>query len=125
MEPLLEKYEKLSETPARVLWMSSLEARADCYDPNDLQLIRTNRSYEASKYQIDLLVEHFEHQQYNTLQKGQYLPIRHFICHPGVVRTNIAVKSLNSTFLDLCMQLSFLLVSILKSSIQHWKLRNI
>ena len=125
MEPLLEKYEKLSETPARVLWTSSIEARADCYDPNDLQLIRTDRSYEASKYQIDLLVGHFEHQQYNALQKGQYLPIRHFVCHPGVVRTNIAVKSLNSTFLDLCMQLSFLLVSILKSSIQHWKLRNI
>ncbi|KAL5527086.1 hypothetical protein ACEPAG_5877 [Sanghuangporus baumii] len=103
LEPLLERSYNDTKSPSRILWMSSLEALPECYDPSDWQLLRNAKSYEASKHQIDLLVGWFEQQQ----QERKALRVRHFLCHPGVVRTNIAVKSLNNVVLDLCMQLAF------------------
>ncbi|KAL5488351.1 ERG27 [Sanghuangporus weigelae] len=108
LEPLLERSYNDTRSPSRILWMSSLEALPECYDPSDWQLLRNSKSYEASKHQIDLLVGWFEQQQQiKQREERKALRVRHFLCHPGVVRTNIAVKSLNNNILDLCMQLAF------------------
>lgn len=97
--------------------MSSIEADPSCYDPTDWQLVRALRPYEASKYQMDLLAGWFEQEQQRRLSesKSKDVPVRHLLFHPGVVRTNIAVKSLNSHLLDCCMQLSFLIVRSIPS----------
>ena len=101
--------------------MSSVEALPEAYDPSDWQLLRNSKSYEASKHQIDLLVGWFEYQQHlqREEKQGTEPKTRHFLCHPGVVRTNIAVKSLNSVFLDICMQLAFFTVRLSASSPSH------
>ena len=90
--------------------MSSLEADPSCYDPDDWQLLCTEKPYDASKYQIDLVAGHLEREQQRAIVAGEKIPIRHFIAHPGVVRTNIAISTLNSVVLDYCMQLAFLIV---------------
>ncbi|EJD00851.1 uncharacterized protein FOMMEDRAFT_21336 [Fomitiporia mediterranea MF3/22] len=131
LEPLLNRYRGLTRAPSRVLWMSSLEANPACYDPEDWQLVRNARSYEASKYQIDLLAGWFEQRQQRALSVSDkkreagfkdgnantQVPVRHFLFHPGVVRTNIATKSLNSNVLDFLMQLSFLMAHFLGSRV--------
>jgi 3-keto steroid reductase len=66
--------------------MSSLEARPKYYISSDYQLLSTSHSYEASKYQIDLLATQLDLKS----QKGDDDPkIRHFITQPGISCTNI------------------------------------
>ncbi|KAI5122148.1 hypothetical protein M0805_000795 [Coniferiporia weirii] len=115
LEPLMARYYALSSEPSRMIWMTSVEAYPSSYDPEDWQLIKSTRAYEASKYQMDLLVGYFEQQQHRALAAGSSLPVRHFLSHPGVVRTNIALKSLNSVFLDYLMQLTFFIAHFLGS----------
>lgn len=112
--------------------MSSIEALPSCYDPNDWQLIENDHSYEASKYEMDLLVGYFETLQeaevkgngdakqngdahVNALANGSppYHAIRHFVVDPGVVVTNFAAASLHySIVLHFLMQSVFYLVSL-------------
>lgn len=99
--------------------MTSVEAYPSSYDPADWQLVRSARSYEASKYQMELLVGHLEQAQHRALAAGAPPPVRHLLCHPGVVRTNIALKSLNSKFLEYLMQLCFFIVR----AVSHPRLR--
>ena len=97
--------------------MSSIEAIPSCYDPADWQLVNNNHSYEASKYQTDLLVGYFEEQQQELLlevagdedTKAKAPRIRHLLVHPGVASTNIVATSLNCILMFL-MELAFYFV---------------
>jgi 3-keto steroid reductase len=71
--------------PPRVVWISSSEARPGFADPEDWQLVKTQHSYEASKYQMDLLGTRLNRQPHN------HSIVRHFVVMPGVVSTNIGV----------------------------------
>ena len=109
----------MTQTPARVIWVSSIEARASFYDPKDWQLIDNDHSYEASKYQIDLLAGCLEAQQAKQLvsspveKDDSLMPIRHFLTHPGVVMSGIAASSLHhNVFLVWLTQLVFLYVRV-------------
>ncbi|KAL4891865.1 hypothetical protein BDV59DRAFT_59790 [Aspergillus ambiguus] len=42
-------------SPGRIVWVSSLEATASLFDPDDLQGLRTTTSYESSKALTDIL----------------------------------------------------------------------
>lgn len=114
--------------------MTSVEAEPSCYDPADWQLIKNERNYQASKYQMDLLVGYFELRQYqgkgdlppsshlngttvpvggsDDEDEGAEPPIRHLLVHPGVVKTNIAGASLNNAFLEMLAQLTFIIVRV-------------
>lgn len=104
----------MASAPARVLWTSSVEALPHCYDPRDWQLVNNDHSYEASKYQMDLLAGTLEARQHEKLKTagGQVnLPVRHLLWHPGVVITNIARESLrNNWYLEVQTQFLFYLV---------------
>lgn len=97
--------------------MSSIEALPSCYNPDDWQLLNNDHSYEASKFQTDLMVGHFESQQQMQLVKSaanddentEVPRIRHVLVHPGVASTNIAAASLN-WLLMFFMDLSFYFV---------------
>ncbi|KAI0299721.1 hypothetical protein B0F90DRAFT_1630705 [Multifurca ochricompacta] len=69
--------------PARVLWMSSLEARADAYDADDWQLVESAQPYEGTKFQMDLI-----RAELSRRAESSGL-IRHFTVHPGVVYSSI------------------------------------
>ncbi|THH11275.1 hypothetical protein EW145_g754 [Phellinidium pouzarii] len=101
LESLLNRYKALSSQPARVLWMTSLEACSTAYDPEDWQLLQCELPYEASKYQVDLLVGYFEQQEQRMLDAGL-----------------IAVESLNNIFLDYLMQFAFFIAHFLGSPMQ-------
>ncbi|KAJ7638389.1 3-keto sterol reductase [Roridomyces roridus] len=53
LEPLLQNPAYSAES--RVVWSSSIEASPKFYDEDDWQLVKTDHSYEAVKYQIDLI----------------------------------------------------------------------
>ena len=69
--------------PGRVVWMSSLEARADVYDAEDWQLVDNSKPYEASKFEMDLIRAEL------SRRAGPSAPIRHFTVQPGVVNSSI------------------------------------
>ncbi|KAG8904402.1 hypothetical protein FRB99_001824 [Tulasnella sp. 403] len=74
--------------PARILWVSSLEGRPDCFDLDDWQCTKSSRSYEGSKYQMDLLA-----MSSNLLlaAKPQETNPRHIIVHPSVTYSELVV----------------------------------
>jgi hypothetical protein len=65
------------------LWMSSLAAHADAYDPDDWQLVDGSQPYEGTKFQIDLIRAEL------SRRAGPSSPVRHFTVHPGVVYSSI------------------------------------
>ncbi|KAI0253127.1 hypothetical protein BJV78DRAFT_1123519 [Lactifluus subvellereus] len=80
---LQEKLAASQTGPGRVLWMSSLAAHADTYDPDDWQLVDSSQPYEGSKFQIDLIRAEL------SRRAGPSSPVRHFTVHPGVVYSSI------------------------------------
>ncbi|KLO19773.1 hypothetical protein SCHPADRAFT_817415 [Schizopora paradoxa] len=111
LQNLLKRYYSLSNNPARVLWTSSIEAVPSCYDSKDWQLLKNDHSYEATKYQMDLLVGTFEARQEDASDPL----IRHLLEHPGVVKTNILTSSVNNFILEALAQMLFYLVRFLGS----------
>jgi 3-keto steroid reductase len=81
-----------SQLGSRVIWMSSLEATPKFYSYDDWQLIRTDHSYEASKYQIDMIATVLD----RLAREGQGGPTRHLIVEPGVSSTNVANALVNN-----------------------------
>jgi len=70
--------------------MTSLEA-THFYRPEDWQLLETDHSYEASKYQIELLASQLEKQSFQSEeQTNQRAKVRHVLIHPGIASTGIA-----------------------------------
>jgi 3-keto steroid reductase len=100
MEPLLTASVKTTLGPARVVWMSSIEASPEGYDPADWQLLRTPETYALSKFQTDLLA---------TRLDSTGAPVRHMLVQPGVVATSILANALN-WFTTLAMLAAFYIV---------------
>ncbi|KAL4075663.1 NAD(P)-binding protein [Scleroderma citrinum] len=82
IEPLLAKC--TGSMGSRVIWISSHEALSERYDPKDWQLIKSNHSYQSSKYQLNLMVLYLDQE---AMKRGAP---RHFTMLPGVAGTNIA-----------------------------------
>ena len=109
---------KYSAAPgARVVWISSHEASSEFYDPKDWQLIKSEHSYQCSKYQMNMLSLYLDREAVRG-QLDDTPAIRHFISYPGVAGTNIATAMLG-TFTSLCMFATFYIVSSSKHPEVH------
>lgn len=87
---VLQSLLKASPMGGRVVWTSSLAA-SPSYESEDWQLIKTEQSYEGSKYQIELMATHLDFRARKMLDENPALhPIRHFISEPGICSTNFA-----------------------------------
>lgn len=80
--PILEK------GTCRVIWISSLMGEAKYLNPDDLQLLESDASYEGSKRLVDLL--HFA--TYKDLNKRG---IKQYLTHPGIFASASFFKYLN------------------------------
>ena len=108
-----------SSSPARVIWLSSLDTKASdvAVNPNDWQLIHHNLPYQASKRELDLVVAYLERKNIEAaLVTGDKTGnttsgIRHVLAQPGVVSTNIQSTMIGFWLLQL-MQLTFICVRL-------------
>lgn len=109
LQPLLSAWTKrYPSEPARVLWMSSVDAMPT-YDPDtDPQLTAIPTSYQASKAQLDLIVRELSQQA--TAQGGD---MQHYVVTPGITATNVAAALLRPYILELCMLAFFYFVRLL------------
>lgn len=104
-------------TAARVVWISSHEASSEFYDPKDWQLVKSEHSYECSKYQMNMISVHLDRGAIRDQLDGTPA-VRHLTAYPGVAGTSIATALLG-TFKTLCMFASFYIVSIVKYLVVH------
>lgn len=103
---VLQSLLKASPTGGRVVWTSSITASPTFYESGDWQLIKTEHSYECSKYQTDLIATHLDFRARRVLDKSPTSrPIRHFISEPGVCSTNIGAALVNpgSKIIEVCL----------------------
>lgn len=112
---MLAKYS--AATGARVVWMSSHEASSEFYDPKDWQLVKSEHSYECSKYQMNMMSLHLDREAMHGQLDGTPA-VRHLIAYPGVAGTSIAT-AIVGTFQSLCMFAAFYIVSNMKYSAVH------
>ncbi|KAK0220301.1 NAD(P)-binding protein [Armillaria fumosa] len=77
----------------RVIWMSSIEASPDFYASDDWQLIKHTISYNAVKYQIDILGTQLDRIALETPDSEKR--IRHIVVHPGIASTPFSDKLVN------------------------------
>ncbi|KAL1297178.1 hypothetical protein AAFC00_004751 [Neodothiora populina] len=113
---------------ARIIWVSSLEAYAHAFSPDDLQSLRTSESYESTKRLTDLLVltselpsTHASTSTYlspsaptpnNTPITPAALPPKMYLSHPGICGTSIAALN---PLLEFFRQFSFYISRLLGS----------
>ncbi|KAL1747740.1 hypothetical protein HDZ31DRAFT_60920 [Schizophyllum fasciatum] len=93
LEPLLHSSSYPGD--ARVVWTTSGEAAPHLFDPNDLQLTKTDRSYGSAKYQIQLIAGRLDRE---ALTKARNFPpkrTRHLVSDPGVCYTKVAAVLTN------------------------------
>lgn len=115
----MEKYHAITSRQARVIWMSSIEAHPSHFRIDDWQLLKCDFPYEASKYEMDLIVGHLEKLQINQMQSSSTegsdvadeRKVRHLLVNPGIVATNIASNAI-PWFAVPFMLLSFYFVSV-------------
>ena len=113
LQPLLEAFHSRSDVnfhyPSRVLWTTSLEA-THFYRPEDWQLVETDHSYEASKYQTELVASQLENQALRSEeQTNRPAKVRHLLIHPGCASTGIADNLVHPILIYL-MNVAFCLV---------------
>jgi len=113
LQPLLEAFHSRSDIglhyPSRVLWTTSIEA-THFYRPEDWQLIETDHSYEASKYQTELIASQLENQALRLEeQTNRPAQVRHVLIHPGCASTGIA-ENLVHPILTYLMDIVFYMV---------------
>ncbi|PIL26432.1 hypothetical protein GSI_12190 [Ganoderma sinense ZZ0214-1] len=100
LQDLLVAYSNFTSRSARVLWMSSLDSEP-VFDPkDDWQLTKTYHSYQASKFQIDLIASELEKRTVEALEAGRvssmeetvapHGEIHHLIVSPGIISTNMS-----------------------------------
>ncbi|KAL7278441.1 hypothetical protein ACG7TL_007438 [Trametes sanguinea] len=99
VQPLLLAHAQRTGSPARVLWMSSLDAEPSFDLNEDWQLTKTLHSYNASKFQIELICAELERRTLEA-EAGRVpaMPelvaphgeVRHYIVSPGITSTNMS-----------------------------------
>ncbi|KAH0839589.1 NAD(P)-binding protein [Lanmaoa asiatica] len=108
LEPVLAKY-----AAARVVWISSHEASPEFYDPDDWQLVKSECSYQCSKYQVNMISLHLDREAIRSQLDGTPAA-RHLTVYPGIAGTGIASTHLG-TFQTICMFASFYIARLLGS----------
>ncbi|CAE6471419.1 unnamed protein product [Rhizoctonia solani] len=105
--------EMLAHNPfssSRVLWTSSLEGRPSFFPGiDDYQLLSAPHSYEASKYEAELVACGLD-----ELESERNNGVRHLIVHPGVAGTNIFFEH-TGWLLDKLMFVAFYIARLLGS----------
>ncbi|KAF8742840.1 3-kesterol reductase, partial [Rhizoctonia solani] len=105
--------EMLAHNPfssSRVLWTTSLEGRPSFFPGiDDYQLVSASHSYEASKYESELVACALD-----ELESERNNGVRHLAVHPGVAGTNIFLEH-TGWFLDKVMFLAFYLARLFGS----------
>ena len=94
--------------------MSSVEAEPEHLDMDDWQLTKTTRSYEGSKYEVDLLAMTLNAQAAENAKDSSSISTqpRHIIVHPAIVASDIFVTHMIfSAFFDFLMRAVFYIVS--------------
>ena len=76
--------------------MSSLQALARFYDRDDWQLVKSEKPYEASKYQLELLVTQLERVSLASYDPEKPPRIIHIIVDPGITSTKFSEKLRNA-----------------------------
>lgn len=116
LKPLFEAYASKFSQPARVLWQSSLEAQPCYYDHDDWQLVKTDHSYEGSKYQIDLIASTLTKRSFE--HGGEHNSVRHLLVHPGIVHSNMT-NGMVDVFFDTMKVLLFYIARLICNSPNH------
>lgn len=75
---------------AKLIWISSCISLPEYYDPDDLGIERNMHSYEASKYELEML--HAATHEKMLAEKG----IESWILQPGVFKSTTFVPTLNA-----------------------------
>ncbi|CAE6446193.1 unnamed protein product [Rhizoctonia solani] len=105
--------EMLAHNPfssSRVLWTSSIEGRPSLFPGlDDYQLLSASHSYEASKYETELIASGLD-----QLESERNNGVRHLVIHPGIAGTNIFFEH-TGWFLDKLMLLAFYIARLLGS----------
>jgi 3-keto steroid reductase len=97
--------------PARVIWMSSVEASPAWYNGvEDWQIKTVPYSYQCSKYHIDIVLTHLDSLALAQAQQPARV-IRHLVTHPGICSTNFN-KDMNGSSLDIVKLIFFYIVRI-------------
>ncbi|EIW79908.1 hypothetical protein CONPUDRAFT_106598 [Coniophora puteana RWD-64-598 SS2] len=90
LSPLFSVYSQKTGQSPRIIWMSTMTSRADDYDADDWQLLRTKKPYLHSKYQMELVANYFNLEpRKNPLEAFTFPQPRHFVVQPGVVLTKL------------------------------------
>lgn len=110
LKSLFTEYATRYSRPARLIWQSSLEGQPCWYDHDDWQLVKTDHSYEGTKYQIDLIASKLNEQ--SLLPGGESNVVRHFLVHPGIVHSNMT-NGMVYVFFDTLKVMLFYIVSTL------------
>lgn len=79
----------LSAAKGRIIWISSAISAPECYDEQDIELKATNKSYEASKYEIELL-----HQATYKNLMDKY-GVQSWVLQPGIFKSTTYVPTLD------------------------------
>ncbi|KAI0716004.1 hypothetical protein C8T65DRAFT_642505 [Cerioporus squamosus] len=100
VQHLLLAYAEKSGSSARVLWMSSLDAEPEFDPSDDWQLTKTMHSYQASKFQTELIAAELERRTLEAQETGRassmpelvapHGEIHHLVVSPGVIATNMS-----------------------------------
>ncbi|KAI0351190.1 hypothetical protein OH77DRAFT_1429985 [Trametes cingulata] len=100
VQPLLLAYNRRTGERARVLWMSSLDAEPTFDPKEDWQLTKTMHSYNASKFQIELICSELERRTVEAEEEGHassmpdlvapHGEFHHYIVSPGITSTNMS-----------------------------------
>jgi 3-keto steroid reductase len=87
----------------RMIWISSVEVRADSFVPSDPQSLKTSAAYQSSKRLTDILALSPMLSSYTTVPTAVSMPAqkkgkasslpapRMYLTHPGVASTNIVL----------------------------------
>ncbi|OSX57027.1 hypothetical protein POSPLADRAFT_1041828 [Postia placenta MAD-698-R-SB12] len=110
IQPLLSKYSSKSSTPPRVLWTTSIDV-LPAYNPaDDWQLTKTDASYQASKFQLDLMSRELARR--SSEDDGKVV---HVLVSPGITATKMAAELLRPVILEWLMLLFFYFCRLLGS----------
>ena len=99
--------------------MSSLEASPTAYSRDDWQGIKTDMSYEASKYQIDLIATKLH---MRSLEENSEPPIRHLLVHPGIAESNMSKDLVFSIIEYLKLAIFYIVRLVTCISLLAWRL---